>query len=213
MKLSFLMICFYLYCFLLAYIQPATSGAYQVHKPGQNLQASPQLQLALSVADRRYCSTTNLRLKLRLVFTNIGNMPIVLDRQSSTVGNYKVSRTPEDAANNKYEADVIIDYSLLHIFRFDLPSESKFVILKPKESYETETELDIPFIYDGTASTNDDLHAGSHVLQIKVWTWYYPQSAEEWRVRWQAKGFLWSDAVTSLPMQFTLEKHPRLAKC
>lgn len=174
-----------------------------------------QLQLTTSVVEQRYCSDGRLRLTLRLNFTNAGKESVILDKRSSIVPQYMVSRSAKAAAEKKYEMKVeqLIGLNSAGMSFDSTLDESHFVILKPGESYRLNKGFSLP-IYNSAGDKEDSLRAGNHVLQIAVLTWYYPRvSNVKGREQWRQKGYLWSDAVISLPMPFTVEKQRNAVDC
>jgi hypothetical protein len=212
MKLLQILICCYL-CFIVTfYAQAAFSHTHSRESAGDT-QSPAQLRLTTNIVEQRYCSRTRLSLTLRLTFTNIGHEPVILDKKSSVIGKHMVSRNLKDAATKKYEYEVSTFYTRRGTgLRLDPPAQSLFVILKPGESYDLETNLGLS-LYDGTKDSKNDLRAGEHVLQVKVWTWYYPFPAESFREKWREKGFLWSKDITSLPMPLRVDKNKVISNC
>jgi hypothetical protein len=182
----------------------------------QNKQA--QLQLTTSVVRGCYASertTTTLRWTLRLTYTNVGRQPILLDKKSSLIPRSLVSRSLKDAAAEKYESDTtstFLDVRKAGVRTEAAPEEDAFVTLKPGESYSLEANYGV-HLYDGTKESQDFLRPGNHFLQVRVATWYYLHSPEEYRARWRDKGYLWSQTVTSLPMPFSVNKQNNTLPC
>lgn len=174
-----------------------------------------QLQLTTSVGAQRYCSNGKLLFTLRLNFTNVGKESIVLDKRSSVIPKYTVSRSAKAAAEKKYEMKVhrLIGLDSAGLSYDSILDESHFVTLKSGESYSLNEGFSLP-VYHGTDNKEDSLRAGNYVLQIAVSTWYYPRvSNVKGREQWRQKGYLWSDAVTSLPMSFKVEKNRSVVEC
>lgn len=169
-----------------------------------------QMQLKTSIVEKKYCSDDDLRLVLRLTFTNMGRQSLVLYKNSSVIGRYKVSQPHGEG----YEMDVSPMKTLFTSgLRSDTPDESLFVTLLPRRSYSLDVEFHLA-ISDGTKATKQFLRAGDHLLRIAVWTWYYsPASAKEFRTKWRKKGILWSETVNSLPMAFSVDSQPKLSVC
>jgi hypothetical protein len=189
------------------------SQAVPLHgKPAGGVTARPELRLTTNIVGQKYCSSTLLRLSLRLTFTNAGEEPIILYKDSSLISRYMVSKNFETAAAKKYELSVAPMYGLLKLGLHPEPpaDDSLFITLKAGETYEVGNVLSIPLVEGGEGS----LRPGNHVLQIKVWTWYHPPaSASKVRELWRDKGYLWSDAAISLPMLFTVAKDRAVADC
>lgn len=167
-----------------------------------------QLRLDTSIIDREYCSVDEICLTLRLAFTNIGNQPIILDKNSSVIVKHMVSRSVEAAKAGKYLEIVSPFMDMMSILRIDVsPNESCFVILRPGESFSLEKKFGL-FIYDGTNDNEDFLHPGNYFLEIVVMTWYYPQRLKtKTREEWNQKGYLWTDPVKSTPLPFNVDNN------
>lgn len=178
---------------------------------------TPQLQLTTEVIDARFCESDHLRLQLRLRYFNSGDQPIILHRQSTTIMTYFISETIEDAEVEKYEQKYSPMQSAVgpsELVDSEKPNERIFVILKPATSYETSTQADFPFIFDGKNKDSNLLRPGRHILQIRVRTWSEQQKtslslSELWRIY----GYLWTRSVVSRPMTFNIEKHPQVVGC
>jgi hypothetical protein len=178
---------------------------------------TPQLQLTTEVIDARFCESDHLRLKLRLRYLNTGDQPIILYRQSTTIMTYFISQTIADAEVEKYEQKYSPMQSAVRPFELvdtEKPNERTFVILNPATSYETATQADFPFIFDGKSKDSSLLRPGRHILQIRVRTWSERQDTSlSLRERWRTYGYLWSRSVVSRPMTFNIEKHPQVVGC
>lgn len=173
------------------------------------------LQLMASVIEKRYCSDNRARLNLRLNFTNTGKESIILDKRSSVIPQFMVSRNFKAAAARKYEIQghllIRMDSALMSLG--SSLDESLFVILKPGESYSLDGVLNLP-LYNGTGNSEDSLRPGNHVLEIIVLTWYYPRASNiRWREQWRQKGYLRSDPAVSIPMSFAVEKKRTVVGC
>jgi len=174
------------------------------------------LQLTTSIAKEDYCSSLGSRFlqwTLNLTYTNNGNRAILLDKKSSWIYRSMVSRNLKAAAAGRFEYDPSSFYSDLSKLGFlNTPDEDSFIVLKPGESFNLKTDCRVQ-LYDGTKDSNDFLHPGDHVLQVRVATWYYYADPKVYRDKWSDKGYLWSGNVTSVPMPFTIEKQRSLTPC
>jgi hypothetical protein len=143
-----------------------------------------------------------------------------LDKGSSVVGRHMVSRDLESASAAKYEEVGRAEYDAgLYIPEaLDVPTDmSNFIILAPGEVFEVESGWTrVHFIVnDGTRYSEAGLRLGSHFLQVEVGTWPHASESVVVRARrqWRSKGFLWTEPVTSLPMQFTIDPNRPISKC
>jgi hypothetical protein len=204
-------------CFICAIAVHAQTNSRREGGEGASGHLNPRarLQLTTNIVESRYCSDSQIHFVLRQNFTNAGQEPILLDKKSSMVTRYMVSRSFKDAAAKRYKIKVSPFINLLRAgVRLDAaPDEASFIQLKPGESYSLEKGFSLG-VYDATSVTEDFLRPGNYVLQIVVWTWYYQnEPVLKWREQWRQRGFLWTDPVESLPMPFTVEKVRTVVQC
>lgn len=167
------------------------------------------LQLTTSVIDQRYCNDGRVNFRLRFNFRNGGGETIVLDKRSSIVPRFTVSRNAQLAAAGKHK--MVVEYLLGidgQLLSLDpVPDEHQFVVLKSGDSHAEDHAFIIP-------SNDRKLSPGNYVLQLSVLTWHYARASNiEWRNKWRDKGYLWTNSVTSIPMVFTIQRQPSLEKC
>lgn len=173
-----------------------------------------RLRLETDIVEQQNCASGRLHFSLRLTFKNAGQQPVILDKRSSVVPAYMVSRTPAAAAAKKYElvGRQLIDLKGAGVSFAPTLDRTTFATIKPGESYSLVSHFSLP-VTDGKEDDPDSLRAGNYVLQIVVLTWYYPQVSNVGsREQWRDEGYLWSDPVTSLPMPFTVDKK-RIGGC
>ena len=173
------------------------------------------LVLTTSVVKQAYCSNGDLRMSLRLRYTNNGEEAVILRRYGFDVLRYTVSRSQELAEKHQYEQemDAFLDtFEQPFPTRGREPSPDRFVILKPTEHYEIDTTSDeYLFIH---LPKNRTLNPGNHFLQILLITWDEPISlARELEVAWRPFGVLWWRGITSEPMLFKIEKPSSIINC
>ncbi|HKG48372.1 MAG TPA: hypothetical protein VKB02_16665 [Pyrinomonadaceae bacterium] len=172
------------------------------------------LQLNTDLIKLEACSREILRFTLRLNFTNKGKNVVILDKKSSEIPRYMISRSLKDAIKKKYEIEghVLIGLDPARLTDDSVPEESAFVVLKPGEVYSFVEVFD----FDGRVDegSHDRPLRGLNFLQFVVLTWYYPRASNtKWRDQWQPKGYLWSDPITSNPMPFVVEKNTPVIDC
>lgn len=177
-------------------------------------QYSSQLRRTTTIVKQRYYSEEGTRFLewiLSLKYTNDGSEPILLDK-SSRVFRTAVSTSLKAAADKRYVYEPYAVYASFDALGFrPTPDPESFVVLKPTESLSVEAERRLS-LYDGTADTKDDLHAGKYFLQVRVSTWHYYADAKEYRAKWSDQGYLWSEGVISEPMPFTVAKRPKIVR-
>jgi hypothetical protein len=214
MKYSLLLLVVYLCCANAILAQTdANKGGVEMTAGEDLLHA--RLQLTTNVIGQQYCSNDRLRFTLRLKFTNGGTEPVILDRRSSVVSQYKVSRNLKSAGSKSHEmiGHLLIDIGSAGMSLETSPEESHFVTLNAGESFSLNKMFSLP-IRSSTDVGENSLPPGNHLLQIVVLTWYYPNASNvKWRERWRQKGYLWTDSITSLPMPFIVEKKRPIIKC
>jgi hypothetical protein len=173
------------------------------------------LQLNTDLIELRHCPGDILRFTLRLNYTNMGKNAVILDKRSSVITEYMMSRSFKNATEKKYaiEAHRLIGFDGAGMTMDSVPNESDFVVLKPGEAYNLILVL--------TSNTDADSYndgsrplRGLNFLQLVVLTWYYPRASNiKWRDQWQAKGYLWSDPITSIPMPFKFDSKAHVVDC
>lgn len=166
------------------------------------------LQLTTSIINQRYCRDGRLIFMLRYDFRNVKGEPILLDKRSSIVQGYGISRNPQEAVEGKYKIAVHyllgIDGKLMTLD--PIPDVSQFVTLKAGEVYSAAHEFIV--------LPDRKLNAGAYVLHFSVITWHYPAASNiKWRENWHNKGYLWTNPVISQPMPFVVDRHPEFFKC
>lgn len=193
---------------MLAFASPQQQKA---RSAAQKADQAKQLQLLTNILETQYCSSSNLVLTLRLLFTNTGIEPILLQKKSSVISRFMVSRSYRKAREKNYVMDARenLDWKAAGFVLDSAPELSLFVTLKPGESYVAERKLHISVF-----ESNDGLPVGKYFLQVRVPTWYYPPAAaEEVRERWKDEGFLWTQTLTSAPMPFEVERGRPASPC
>lgn len=203
-------------CVALGSAHPQTTELKASQQAGNRMDQQDQVQLSTTILNQQYCfdgDSRRLQLALRLTFRNVGTIPILLDKASSTIDKTLISRNVKAANARKYVDESSYYYNLRKVgVREALPAKSFFITLNPNEAYSIDTDLGL-LLYDGTKDSRDDLYPGSYFLQINVWTWYYPLPPKTYREEWREQGLLWSKTTTSQPMPFTVVKQVKVADC
>lgn len=169
-----------------------------------------QLQLTTSIIKQVSCAPNDMRFTLKLIFRNIGQKPIILNKKY-LMGGVWVSRDVEAAAAEKYET--YLQYSFVGSDEgLEPPVFSDFLILKPGEVYEREDQAGFLTNYV-TPEAGGYFQPGTHVLQIAVGTWPYTVGDEPYRSEWRDKGFLWSQGMMSVPMPFSFKLDRPISNC
>lgn len=169
-----------------------------------------QLQLSTTVLTQEYCGRDDLRLRLRLRFTNVGSEPLIVYRYSLAISRQMISRSYNDALEHRYLKDLepFVDPMLPQPADAATPDDRLLVTLKPGETHEVDNDVHV-FVFDGSKRSADFLRPGHYFLQITVPTWWFSrESADRLAERWRDRGFLWTQDLTSLPMPIDIEKSP-----
>jgi hypothetical protein len=167
------------------------------------------LELTAGIIDQRHCIDGSLIFTLRYNFHNRKGETILLDKRSSLVSGYTISRNARLAAEGKHKIYVSgllgIDGKLLTLD--PNPDISQFVTLKAGESYSSDHEFRV-------LQSDERLKPGSAVLQFTVLTWHYVKVSNiEWREKWRDKGYLWTNFLESQPVPFVIDKNPQIVQC
>lgn len=180
---------------------------------------TPKLQLSARIVEYVSCSPNTLGLRLSLTLRNTGTTNIILDRRSSVVGSYVVSRNLEELASGKFEEDLRSEYDAgpLIPWNDNKADDSNFIRLAPAEVYETASSWSNVFfvVNDGSLHSDGGLKYGSHVLQIEVGTWFFPskEAARRARQQFKERGYLWTAPVKSTPLNFNVDSNRPISKC
>jgi hypothetical protein len=209
----------FLLCLSLSLILANASVSAAVNTATRTLPETPKLQLSARIVEYVSCSPDGLRLRLSLKFTNGGTTNIILDKRSSVIGRYVVSRNLQELASGKFEADLRTEYDAGPSIPWNnnKADDSNFVKLAPGGIYETGSSWSNVFfiVNDGSPHSEAGLKYGSHVLQIEVGTWFFPSEEAGRRARRQFKGtgYLWTTPVKSPPLEFNVDSSRPISKC
>jgi|GEM_PF-2636608 len=194
----------------------AIKGVNTATKP---LAGTPRLQLSARIVEYHSCSPDELSLELSLIFRNAGTTNIILDKRSSGVASYVVSRNLKEFAAGQFETDSRseADAGPPIPWKDNEVDESNLIKLAPGEIYETTSNWSNVFfiVNDGSPHTDAGLKYGSHVLQVEVSTWVFPSEEAARRARRKLKktGYLWTRPVKSSPIAFTIDPNRPISKC
>jgi len=178
------------------------------------------LKLTTSLLSQKLClgdgEVSTLQTRLRLHYSNAGQRPIILYKRSNEGASIIVSRTAVDADASRHELN--LSPTILRSREPRLTETQRldhsFIIMPQGSSFDTETEVAIPFAANDQSTPAGTIKAGEHVLQIRVITW--PGSidlAETLGKRWKQRGYLWHEVVQSEPMPFRIEQQAKLEDC
>lgn len=178
------------------------------------------LKLTTRVLNQRLCvgdsEVSTLVIRLRLHYSNESQCPIILYKGSNQAPSIMVSETATDALAGKLELSLsltMLSSGKPEITRTQRLDDS-FVVLAKGSSFETNSEIPIPFAVDDQTVPPGAIKKGEHVLQLKVITW--PESldlAKQLGAQWRDRGYLWHEVVQSEPMPFRIEQQAKLENC
>lgn len=189
-----------------------------ISAPSRWERRSASLQLSTSIIGQQYCKGDDeldvLQIQLRLRYTNLSQQPLILYKGSTLIYRQMISRNVEAALAADYElasSNLVYEEGAAKIG--GAQPGKLFVILQPSGSFETTTLVAIPATH-GAVKISGAVVTGEHVLQVRVSTWPESESlAGKLRARWRKRGYLWTDAVVSSPMTFTVEKNRPTVTC
>ena len=173
------------------------------------------LQLTTEIVGQRYCTgdadLDGLLLELRLVYRNAGTSPLILYKASTYVYEIVVRKTTDGAE----ELDVQVSWYFDGPWNVDASSLRKlFIILQPNATFETRTKTRVFVTRDDSIHFKGSVESGDHYLQVTIPTWHGSQElANAMQRKWRSNGILWHNAVTSLPMKFTIAKQRTITDC
>lgn len=184
--------------------------------PGDSKSTDSQNQLKVSsnILSQTFCSSSNLRLTIRLTLTNVGEQPLIIDRKYFAVYRTVVSRDSESAKKGLHELDVssMVDLQLIKLDDSS-PDNTLFVTLKAGDSYSVEIEDYIP-IKDDIKAHNNYLKPGNYVLQNIILTWGGSSKlGEVLKEKWKHFGSLWLEPLITEPMHFSVDPSHLIGDC
>lgn len=173
------------------------------------------LELTTEVINQTYCigdaDLDGVRLRLRLRYRNIGDIPIILHKSSTTIFRIIVRKSQEGEIENDAQLSV---YSSGPWKVSESSLKKTFVILQPKAIYETETVTRVFVTRDDAIDIQGAVSGGDHYLQLTIGTWGGTEKAEsDLRRKWESHGVLWTNQVRSKPMRFTIARKRAVRDC
>jgi hypothetical protein len=172
-----------------------------------------RLKITASLAEQTYCSASNLRLTIHLTITNIGDEPLILDRDyfaiihTSITGSELAGQGPRKFEFNN---QIIMQFFKMNDSR---PDAKLFITLKPKEAFVTSIHDYIP-AHDGDKTHGEFLKPGIYVHQSVLLPWGgRSRLGDELQKKWKQYGFLWVEPLTTEPIQFSVDRSPTIGDC
>lgn len=173
-----------------------------------------RLTVTSTLVKETYCSADNLRLTIRLTFTNPGDKPLIIDRNYFAILKTFISRDLESARQGRLDLESTNNVGM-HFVRVNksLPDPKLFVILDPNESYVTTVNDYIP-VYDGNKKHVEFLKPGTYLHQSVVLMWGGPNKlGDELKEKWKQYGILWLEPLTTEPVSFRVDTSSRIDGC
>lgn len=200
----------------------ATRVPIQLDVAFQSISTSSNAQISLTseILKETYCDGPDpdlftLKILLGVSFENVGTERIILQRGQKLTSVVRVSSSLEDALANRFETTInnsIITTSHGPSAMVKRPPLSSFAFLSPGENYNTITEVSIPV--PRNKPLPPAINAGTHYLQVGVWTWNESRAEAKLRERlWKKEGLLWSESLFSKPMPITVRTQPIAEDC
>ena len=170
------------------------------------------LHLTTRILDQRYCSNINnedefdVKLQLELQYKNTGKRPIILDKNSDLIVAYRSANLTNDIDASTFQP-LSVTRENKDISESGAKPSSRFVVLKPSQTYLVETYLRMPY-------SNDWVFKENHILQIVTSTWAgTTKQSEDLKEKWKLTGLLWSADTRSQAMPFAIEQDPQIQEC
>jgi hypothetical protein len=138
------------------------------------------LSLTLEITNQSYCHVSDedfmVNMEVRLRFTNVSDHNVILSRKIENPSIVRAATTLDAGKNHDFEYDPIVDFFTAKMPpdapRFGKTPDLKyFIILAPKETYETTVQSGIATLQYGYRKGL--LSKGDHVLQLGVNMWPY----------------------------------------
>lgn len=222
MRIRYLTAAILLMCFVSPSTLLAICNGWRTSAVPRASEEKLPVRLTTTPISQRYCkepgsdTSANLRMKLRLRYTNQAQQSVILYKYDNTVSRAVVSKSPIDALEQRYMWDMALTTvtgGKKEMLESATPGTS-FTVLHPGQFYEAEEEITIFVRRTHNGKESDGLPPGDYFLQVIVSTW--PESvslAESLRKRWQAIGLLWSGALKSEPAPFRINEKRREINC
>ena len=198
-----------------AFLIMVVSGLLMAFSGRAQTASDTSLQLTTEIVGQRYCTgdadLDGVLLELRLVYRNTGTSPLILYKRSTDVYQIIVRKT----ADGTPEVNSHLSWYSDGPWKVEASSLRKlFVVLPPNTTFETRTRTRVFVTRDDSTHFQGAVESGDHYLQVTIPTWHGSQElADAMQQKWRSNGILWHNAVTSLPMKFTIAKQRTIRDC
>lgn len=172
----------------------------------------PIMAAVLEIKRQTYCSSRHMRLDLKATFTNSSSEPILLSRRTKSSLHGIVS--PIDGGDPLEFHTPMFEVHLVKNQRPTVPDIKNFVSLGPGESFSINTNFDRIVVRRSRDDDDGDLLPAKYTLKMTFDTWFYhPNDIAIFQERWKGKGILWTEGITSRPVEFEILKNPKIVRC
>lgn len=180
-----------------------------------------RLVATAEIVSQKYCPVDeklfNVVLKLRINFENRTSKALIIGKDVGKFADDQIiAKTKEELALRDYESNPIFDD-----FGYQDPPDfkpsilllrSKFVLLEPGKSFETDTTVE-PFVwYVSTSGRKGAINDGVHVLQLGFVSWGYTAKYLPFAKAWRKFGQLVTEEIYTEPLDFQIPKNPQIER-
>jgi hypothetical protein len=155
-------------------------------------------------------------LQIRLRFTNSSRRSLIVNKRDLEIITIKYFAIIDEKKDQVHLGELAVERLRGYLPEYDreivrMRPNNHFVVLRPSQSYVTETTESVPLI-PVTPSIPATDQPDEYEIEIEIATWvnHAPALADSLRRRWQRIGMLWTNTVWSAPIKFTF---PRARKC
>lgn len=175
---------------------------------------SAPVEVTAEIVGQRYCAVspalTSLQINLRVRYRNTGTQKLILYKGHDLFFQTKVRAAAPDAKGARpYEVTYLNSRYFDEEFEpIEQATPSRvFAVLRPGAAYEREMTVGVAVAGEGAERGVQAVAEGEHTLQLIISTWYKSRPlAEKLRARWQDRGLLLIDPVTTLPVKLSVKK-------
>jgi hypothetical protein len=176
------------------------------------------VRLVTTVTNQNYCRDPiydddfYVYITLGLTYSNVGQRPIILEKEPNLIEYWRTNETLAGLHSTGYAHESWISAQSDGITESGNMPTDAFVILKPGESYRTETELQISSVR--FLIGRKIIARGTQYLEIVIPKWSGTEKQYRFlRDKWRNVGFLWGESARSHPIRLTIDSQPKLGEC
>lgn len=179
--------------------------------------AENHLSLTASIEKQEYClipdGRTNLRIYLRLEFTNVSHEKVIVWQKSNFVDGMDITDYAAGSQPLQWP-HILIDRTIPKKDEIVPPSPGEdYSILKPGRTLRTKSVVHIDLLHS-KLPRNGLVNPGKYALAVTVATWFDTEDAAVVsREQWHHSGYLVSSDVKSEPVSFSVSPNPQFHDC